>query len=279
MLATFFLTVSWGALVGLVFSSIGAAGGILASFGLISVLGISDANSVKPMAQILTLATAMIFIPSYWRSRSWVFPLGLLLSAGGIVGALLGSTLSSHYLADMSDFRFLFGFLALIVALQIAWKLARDHLGQVEDTTYCTYGVTNICVGLRGISFDYCDKAFSVGLLTPFFAGFAIAIVASVFGVGGGFLLVPFLSSVLGLPMYIVPATAAIAVFISGFTSVSNYLSMGSTVDVSTLALLIVGGIAGSVLGPRLNRLVNERALQLALLVIVSLIGVKYLFE
>jgi len=51
-----------GWLVGLMFSLVGAAGGILASFGLISVWGLTDANQVKPMAQALTLATP-------WRCR------------------------------------------------------------------------------------------------------------------------------------------------------------------------------------------------------------------
>jgi len=46
---------AWGGLVGLVFSTVGAAGGILASVGMISVFGIENPNLVKPMAQALTL--------------------------------------------------------------------------------------------------------------------------------------------------------------------------------------------------------------------------------
>ena len=61
------LTVSlllWGVLVGVVFSVIGAAGGILASFGLITLVGISDPNAVKPMAQIMTLSMVIVFLPA-----------------------------------------------------------------------------------------------------------------------------------------------------------------------------------------------------------------------
>lgn len=66
------LPFAWGGLVGLVFSLVGAAGGILASFGLISVLGLTDANQVKPMAQVLTLATPLVAVPSYFRQcRRW----------------------------------------------------------------------------------------------------------------------------------------------------------------------------------------------------------------
>ena len=61
------LPLLWGMFVGLVFSTVGAAGGILASVGLISVMGIQDPNLVKPMAQALTLTTPLIAVPGYYR--------------------------------------------------------------------------------------------------------------------------------------------------------------------------------------------------------------------
>ena len=92
------LPFAWVGLVGLVFLLAGAAGGILASFGLISVLGLTDANQVKPMAQVLTLATPLVAVPSYLRQCWVVLGLGLILASGGLLGALMGSRLSMHYL-------------------------------------------------------------------------------------------------------------------------------------------------------------------------------------
>jgi uncharacterized membrane protein YfcA len=77
------LPLLWGVLVGLVFSMVGAAGGILASVGLISVMGIQDPNLVKPMAQVLTLTTPLIAVPGYYRQGRVVFSLALILGAGG----------------------------------------------------------------------------------------------------------------------------------------------------------------------------------------------------
>ena len=87
------LLLAWGVLVGFVFSTVGAAGGILASVGMISVFGITDPNMVKPMAQALTLVTPLIAVPIYMRQCRLVYSLALLLGAGGILGALIGSTL------------------------------------------------------------------------------------------------------------------------------------------------------------------------------------------
>ena len=57
------MLILWGAVVGLVFSTVGAAGGILSSFGLITIFAIQDPNLVKPMAQSLTLVTPLIAVP------------------------------------------------------------------------------------------------------------------------------------------------------------------------------------------------------------------------
>ena len=271
------LLLFWGALVGLVFSSIGAAGGILASFGLITLIGVTDPNSVKPMAQILALATALVFIPGYFKRKAWVLPLGLMLSAGGIVGAIVGSTLSSHYLSDMSSFKPLFGILALLVALQIGWKLYTENKEGKESTAACDKGVQNISVTEKAISFEYANKTYQCNPWAPWLAGFFIAVIASIFGVGGGFLLVPYLASILGIPMYIIPATAALAVFISSFISVSNYLRMGSEIDIAILVVLIIGGVIGARLGPKLNQIMKDSWLQASLASIVAVIGTKYL--
>ncbi|CAA6802055.1 MAG: Probable membrane transporter protein [uncultured Thiotrichaceae bacterium] len=272
------ILVSWGVLVGLVFSSIGAAGGILASFGLISIIGITDANSVKPMAQMLALATATVFIPGYFKRSAWVLPLGLMLGAGGIVGAIAGSTISSRYLSDMSTFKPLFGVLALFIAAQITWKLYSEKKQGKTDQAAAQSGVQNILVTRDAMSFEYNGHEYIFNPWLPWVAGFLIAFVASIFGVGGGFLLVPFMASLLGMPMYIIPATAALAIFASGTMSVANYLRMGSEIDVPVLFFLIIGGVIGALIGPKLNQILKESWLQAALASIVGLISLKYLF-
>jgi uncharacterized membrane protein YfcA len=275
-IGTISLLIFWGALVGLVFSLVGAAGGILASFGLITLIGITDPNSVKPMAQILSLATALVFLPGYIRRRSVVMPLALLLSVGGVMGAIVGSTLSSKYLSDMSTFKPLFGVLTLIVGAQIFWEIYKQHNDNIEQMSACHKGIHSVSVKGMLINFSYANKDFSVGFWTPWLAGFFIAIVASAFGVGGGFLLVPFMVSFLRMPMFIVPATAAVVIFISGAISVTNYLNMGAIIEWKILSFLILGGIVGAIIGPKINRVMQDKWLKIFLATILSLIGLKY---
>lgn len=87
------------------------------------MLGLTDANQVKPMAQVLTLATPLVAVPSYFRQCRLVLGLAFILASGGLLGALVGSRLSMHYLSDLSDFKPVFAILVLFIAAQLAWSL------------------------------------------------------------------------------------------------------------------------------------------------------------
>ena len=286
------LPLLWGILVGLVFSTIGAAGGILASVGLISVMGVRDPNLVKPMAQALTLVTPLIAVPRYYRQCRVVTSLAAILGVGGILGALIGSTLSTTYLTDLDLFRLVFGGLTLVIALQIAWKLfSHSRHGNTQAklaaTAFetlvrdggspCSMGVRPLRYSLRSISFEFGGQRFTYSPWLPLLTGVGIAVISSALGVGGGFLLVPFMIIMLGLPMFIVAGTAALAIAVSSVTSIANYVRLGIELDIPLLSLLLAGTIIGAWIGPGLSRYLHERWLQGILCLVLLLIGMRYL--
>lgn len=283
---------AWGFLVGLVFSIVGAAGGILASVGLISVLGVSNVNLVKPMAQMLTLTSPLIAVPGYYKQRRLVPGLALLLGAGGIAGALIGSTLSLSYLDDLHTFKPVFGVFILLIALQVVGQLLRpkptgstragraasafEHVITKGDAAH-TLGVKQLGFSMTRCEFTFGNERFDYNPWVPVLVGVGIAVISSALGVGGGFLLVPFMSMVLGLPMTIVAGTAALAIFISSVTSIGNYVRLGVDLDLPLLALMLIGTVAGSVLGPILSKYLREAWFKAMLVTILALIGLRYL--
>jgi uncharacterized membrane protein YfcA len=286
------LPLLWGILVGLVFSTVGAAGGILASVGLISVMGVQDPNLVKPMAQALTLATPLISVPGYYRQCRVVTSLAVIMGAGGILGALIGSTLSTTYLADLNLFRLVFGGLILVIALQIAWKLfSQSRHGNThaklaaaafealvrDGGSPCSIGVQHLRYSRRSIHFEFGGERFTYSPWLPLLTGVGIAVISSALGVGGGFLLVPFMIMVLGLPMFIVAGTAALAIAVSSVTSIANYMRLGIELDIPLLLLLLTGTVVGAWIGPGLSRYLHERWLQGILCLVLLLIGLRYL--
>jgi len=286
------LPLLWGVLAGLVFSTVGAAGGILASVGLISVMGIQDPNLVKPMAQALTLATPLIAVPGYYRQGRVVFSLALILGAGGILGALVGSTLSHAYLTDIDLFRSVFGVFALGIALQVLVRACRHKRepgtrseraaaafeGLVHDGgPIGAIGVRHRHRSLRRIHFVFAGEQFEYAPWVPFLAGAGIAVVSSALGVGGGFLLVPFMVLLLDLPMFLVAGTAALAIAVSSVTSIGNYVRLGVELDLPLLLLLLAGTVTGAWIGPRLSSHLHERWLEAILGLVLLLIGIRYL--
>lgn len=285
------LPILWGLLVGLVFSSVGAAGGLLASVGLISIMGISNANMIKPTAQMLTLLTPLIAVPAYYHQRRLIPALAILLGAGGIVGAILGSAFSATYLADMDTFKPLFGVFVLVIALQLAWVLIQTRksdsaaarasalfeflVDQGEDPK--TRGVYLLKLSPMHIVFEFGDENFEFNPLLPFVMGILVAVIASALGVGGGFLIVPFMTQLLGLPMYVVAGTATLAIFVSSAASITNYVLMGVRLDIPLLLLLGAGVIAGSLLGPKASKHIPEKWLRITLSIILLIIGARYL--
>lgn len=277
------IIVLWGVFVGVFFSTIGAAGGILTSFCLISIVGVADPNSVKPTTQIVTLAAALTFVPGYFRRSALVWPLGLLLAVGGLLGAWAGSSLSSVYLADMKTFRPLFGVLTLLIGAQIAWRhygsRTRKVSGQPVRARESGPGenVRDLRFSKAALTFSYRWLDYRVPAWSPLLAGFLIAMVAAIFGVGGGFLLVPYLSALLGLPMHIIPATSGIAIIASLLASVSNYLSLGAQLEMAALLPLLAGAVLGALAGPFVNRWMKNSSLQAALALIIVFIGLRYI--
>ncbi len=284
---------AWGMLVGFVFSTVGAAGGILASVGLISVFGIANPNLVKPMAQAMTLVTPLIAVPLYMRQCRVVYRLSFLLGAGGVLGALLGSSLSVSLLSDMHVFRPVFAVLVFFIAAQLAWQIFHTgrQSGELTRTmraaeaferhvrgggALCDKGVECLRFTLRRVAFRFGDETFAFSPLLPFATGMGIAVLSSALGVGGGFLLVPFMSIVMRLPMYVIAGTSALAIAMHSVTSIANYMRLGVELDLPLLAVLLVGVVAGSAVGPFLSKYIPENGLRGFLAAVLLLIGLRY---
>jgi uncharacterized membrane protein YfcA len=283
----------WGVIVGLVFSTVGAAGGILSSVGLITVFGLQDANQVKPMAQALTLVTPLIAVPLYIRQCRVMYLLAGLLGAGGILGAVIGSSLSTIWLSDMSLFKPVFAVLVLFIAGQIAWQLFRrtpatselSHTMRAAEVfesqvkkggDVCDVGVKLLRVSWSKISVRFGNEEFAYPPWLPFITGLAVAVLSSALGVGGGFLLVPFMSIIMRLPMYVIAGTSALAILVHSVTSIGNYVRLGVELDYALLGLLMAGVVAGSLVGPIASRHVPEKALRAVLCVVLIFIGLRY---
>ncbi len=272
----------WSLLVGLIFSTVGAAGGILAGVGHISLFGIPQANTVKVMNQMMVLTSTLIAVPSYLRQRRVVVSLGILLGVGSVAGALIGSYLSYRFLPDLKTYKPLFGVFTLVVALKILhevlWSKERERMKRIDEEIgkSRTSDLRTLRVSFSKVEIGFLDRTYSFSTLSPVVAGFTVAVVSSALGVGGGFLLVPFMASVLKIPMFLVPGTSGLSILITMVVSIGNYVSMGAEVNVVMMGIEVVGVGLGSLLGPQVSRALKERKLRILLGFILLYIGIGY---
>ncbi len=291
------LVVLWAVFVGFVFSTVGAAGGILSGVGHITLMGIGDANIIKVMNQFMVGTSSLVAIRSYIKMRRIVLLLGLSLGLGSVAGAVIGAVFSKTYLGGIERYKFYFGLMVLMIALKVLYETtpgflkSRDRIsrasvryekmmrmrGEAASVSgEFSYGVNTLEKSITRVRFIFCGEEFSFSPATTFAAGAIIAAFSAAIGVGGGFLYVPFMTSIIGLPMFIVAGTSAVAVIVAMITSILTYLQLGVRADWILLGLELIGVVAGSVLGPWASQFFKERWLKGFLGGVLLYIGARY---
>jgi hypothetical protein len=302
----------WGTWVGWIFSSVGAFGGIMAGVGHISVFGLSDfarsfretspplnkllTDSIRTSNQYLVGLSALISSFTYWRMGRLVLPLGLCLAIGGILAGYLIPLLTVGKLT-VSLYVGFFGILVFAVAAVLFYetterglakrKAAREaarafeeaHIKKkVEASAEHLKGVQVTKWGLTRINFTFYGVEFSFNTFWPLLGGFVINGISALIGVGGGFLYVPFLTSVTKLPMFIVAGTSALAVLVGMIVNIFNMMVVRAVpVDFLLIFTELIGIAIGSVLGPLTSKKIPEVWLKRLFIVLAIYVGIGYI--
>jgi uncharacterized membrane protein YfcA len=111
-----------------------------------------------------------------------------------------------------------------------------------------------------------------VSAIPPFVIGLTVGILAAIMGVGGGFIMVPAMIYLIGMPTRVVVGTSVFQfLFVTGITAVLHAVQSG-TVDVLLALILLVGGVIGAQVGVVLAA--RLRAEQLRVLLALLVLGV-----
>jgi uncharacterized membrane protein YfcA len=306
-----FFGILWGIWVGWIFSTVGAFGGIMAGVGHITVFGLADygrtfkttspvlnkllTDSIRTSNQYLVGLSSFISSLTYYRMGRLVLPLGLAMAIGGIAGAYLIPVLTAGKIS-LSAYIGYFGLIVLVIgcflfyettpkgqekkkAAKAAAKAFEDaHIKKTtEVSAEHARGVHVTHWGLTKTSFTFYGVEFSFNPIWPLVGGFAIAAISAFIGVGGGFLYVPFCTSVVGLPMFVVAGTSALAVFVSMITSIFTFMFVkGTPIDFLFIGTELVGIAAGSIIGPMTSKYIPDIWLKRLFVVLAIYVGVGY---
>jgi uncharacterized membrane protein YfcA len=128
------------------------------------------------------------------------------------------------------------------------------------------------------IKFTFYGVEFEFKAVIPVVGGIFIAAIASFLGIGGGFLFVPFLTSVAGLPMFLVAGTSALCVLIGMIVSVFSYMvGKGVIIEWGLVMAELVGIFIGSMIGPRTSKFIPDKGLKIIFIVLAFYVGIRYM--
>ncbi|HTJ39845.1 MAG TPA: sulfite exporter TauE/SafE family protein [Dactylosporangium sp.] len=215
------LTAALATVIGVSLGMLGGGGSILAVPLLVYVTGLPAKEAIATSLLVVGATSAVAVIP-HLRAGRVRWRTGLIFGLAGMTGAYAGGRIAGHLPAGVLLTAF------AVMMLATAAAMIRGRRASV-------------------------DKPVSYDLPVPrvIADGVAVGLVTGLAGAGGGFLVVPALALLGGLPMPIAVGTSLVVIAMQSFAGFAGHLS-GTGIDPGLAAVVTVTAIAGSLLGTRL---------------------------
>lgn len=231
-----------GLLIGAVLGAVGGGGSIIAVPALVYGAGMPPAQAIPTSLLVVGLSSLTALLPRIRQGLNW--PVILLVGGAGVpaawAGAAVGRMLDPNIL--------MLAFAAIMVIAGI-----RMLAGTTETDGSCSTGPAR--------AFRSCaPKAVGVGLLVGFLTG--------LLGVGGGFLITPALTILLGLRMKQAVGTSLAIIVVNSAAGFSAHAAGFSINWGSTLAFAIPA-VLGSVIAARLARRLKDKHVRISFAVLI----------
>jgi uncharacterized protein len=304
---SYLLAILWAVWVGWIFSTVGAFGGIMAGVGHMTIYGLGPyagtfretspalnktlTDSIRTSNQFLVGLSSLISTINYLKAKRLAWPLGIALALGSIVGALLIPWLTGGKIT-FRQYQGWFGLFVLVVGFVLIYettskgqqgkkqaKLAAQAFEKSvkERKDLASQGIAIKSFGLTKGVFSFFGVEFSFSPIWAFVGGLVIAAISSFIGVGGGFLYVPYLTTLVGAPMYVVAGTSAMAVFVSMLTSITGYITVAKAgMDWGLIGIQLIGIFVGSMIGPRTQKYIPDIWLKRIFAILAFYVGLRY---
>lgn len=231
-LALTYLAASFsGALVGLLLTTFGGGGSVLATPLLLYVVGVRDPHVAIGTSAAAVAVNAAMGLATQARAGRVKWPCALVFGAAGLAGSLAGA----HIAKQVDGQKLLLWFAAAMAFVGLS--MLRPARSGGDPGVHLTPGLT--------------FKLAPVGMGTGFAAGF--------FGIGGGFLIVPGLMAATGMSLAHAAASSLVSVTVFGAATSASYAASG-LVDWPVFFALVAGGALGAMAGAPLSRRLADRS-------------------
>ena len=251
MTLTLLLTLLLSVLIGLSLGLLGGGGSILTVPILTYVAGLEAKEAIAASLFVVGVTSAFSAI-SHARNQRVRWRTGLIFGGASMAGAFVGGLLGGHIPGTV----LMIGFAVMMVATSVAMIRGRRNSKDSSDSAH--------------------DRKMPVFKVLA--EGIVVGLVTGVVGAGGGFLVVPALALLGGLPMPVAVGTSLVVIAMKSFAGLAGYLTTVS-LDWVLVGSITLAAIAGSVLGARLAGRIPEAALRTGFGIFVLVMGLFVLVQ
>jgi uncharacterized membrane protein YfcA len=271
------LIVALGALVGVLSGMFGVGGGFLTT-PLLIFYGIPPPVAVaSAVTQITGASVAGVSV--HMRRGGADLKMAAVMTVGGFLGSVVGAGLF-RALQTTGQIDLVIAFLYVILLGWIGGLMLWDALvalGYVSRSEAEKPPHHNRWVASLPMRWRFYTSGLYISPLAPLILGFGAGILTVLLGVGGGFILVPAMIYLLGMPARVVVGTSlAIMLAVSAATTFIHSVTTQS-VDIVLAGLLLLGGVIGAQYGAILATRLKPDLLRLALSVLILLVAMRML--
>jgi len=279
-----------GVLIGVLTGLFGVGGGFLLTPCLRIFFCISYPVAVgTTLLQIFI--TGSISAAKHWRAQNVDFRLGSIMAAGAVCGAEIGKSLMDVLVRDTGTI-IIFGrehvvldlvmnVLFLLVMVVVAVSILRETVGNrsaasEEVSTSLSRALHRISIP-PVLSFAHSGIP-ALSLWVPLFISLFVGVMTGLMGVGGGFVMLPLLIYVLGVPTTVAVGTSAFQIiFASGYGAFVYYRA--SHVELLLALLLVLGSVVSVHFGVLLSQKLGGRNIRRYFVVVIGLGVVMILYS
>lgn len=267
--------------VGFLSGMLGVGGGFLTTPFLIFI-GIPPSIAVGTQALQL-VASSVSGVSGHLKKHNVDMKMGTMMLLGGFLGSL-GGAIIFKMLERMGQVDFTISILYIVllgsIGLMMVFEIVQSFLFKKSPIRreFNAFRVHPVIAALPFKMRFPRSKLYISGLL-PFGIGAIGGILASILGIGGGFILVPAMIYMLNMPMVLVAGTSLFQMmFTTGFAAILHAV-LNQTVDIMLGILLIVGGVLGAQLGVGFTRFIKGVSARILLAAIVLAVCAKLCFD
>lgn len=273
-----FLLLGLGGMVGVLSGMFGVGGGFLMT-PLLFFIGIPPAVAVATEANQI-VASSFSGLLAHLRRKTVDLRMGLVLLVGGLVGAAVGVVLF-NYLKSLGQVDLLVRLCYVVFLGVVGGLMFIESLNALRKSKRGTPPKRKKHGLIHKLPFKmrFRTSGLYISVIPPLIVGVLVGILAAIMGVGGGFIMVPAMIYLLGMPTKVVIGTSLFQIiFVTGFTTMLH-ATTNFTVDIVLAVLLLVGGVIGAQIGTVIGTRLKAEQLRILLAGLVLLVCGKLAFD